>query len=268
MSREYWKIKFSSCAASCFRTALTWMSCDESDLSCWCADDNRETLPKGIADCFNEDEGCDEDDIWRLMSSYRAACDTADDIAARQPTPVSSVDDHTKRDSPRPTGSLDPGEGDLIAVPPPTPSNNEIPLAAKIGMAVGFPLLGLLCVILACLYIRERRRRKGLEWTSTSPATPMPRKEKHSSLASKRTTGTTMSLTGTSHSQIGGHDSVRGTQGSHSDMRRSDSGAWRPSRNEQDVVSPSSGESSQGRRSLGRVMEEPPRPSYFLELPS
>ncbi|KAI6778470.1 uncharacterized protein J7T54_000365 [Emericellopsis cladophorae] len=268
MSGEDRKTELLSCVTSFFRTALIWTSCDESDLSCWCADANRETLAKGITECFNENENWDEGDIRRLMSSYQTVCDIAGGIVARQPTPILSVGDTTKTDSPRPTGSLKSGEGDLIAVPPPAPSNNEIPLAAKIGMAVGFPVLGLLCAILVCLYIRERRRRKGLEWTTTSTATTTPRKDKRSSLGSKRTTGTTMSLAGASHHHAGRHDSVRGTQGSHSDMRRSDSGVWRPSRSEQDVISPSSGESGQGKKSLGRVLEEPPRPSYFQELPS
>ena len=48
---------------------------------------------------------------------------------------------------------------------------SKITTATKIGMAVGFPIAGLVIILLLCLYLRERRLRKGLEWrTSEKPS--------------------------------------------------------------------------------------------------
>lgn len=41
---------------------------------------------------------------------------------------------------------------------------SSIPTGTKIGIAVWFPIAGLLITLLLCLYMRERRLRKSLEW--------------------------------------------------------------------------------------------------------
>ena len=60
MSSEHWEASLPSCATLCFRTAHSTISCDESDLSCWCASDIQGELTEGVTDCFVQDQDCDE----------------------------------------------------------------------------------------------------------------------------------------------------------------------------------------------------------------
>lgn len=59
-------------------------------------------------------------------------------------------------------------------------SRNTIPTPTVIGMAVGFAIAGLLIVGLILLWLRERKRRKSLEWNTEA------KKESRLSFGSKR----------------------------------------------------------------------------------
>lgn len=115
-----------------------------------------------------------------LAANFKARCDAAKDSASSTAEPTPSPTLFTVHNEPALSSTIDTDTTSLTFIPiasytPDLDSNNlrsrddnTIPTPTIIGMAVGFAVAGLLLVGLILLWLRERRRRRSLEW-STEP---------------------------------------------------------------------------------------------------
>lgn len=173
----------------------------------------------GIYGVGDPDENRDVKLIWylELGASYQILCDTAEeDSTSRTLEPTPSITQFLASDQPTSSPTADAESTSLTFVPiashTPDPndlnssslnSRNTIPTPTIIGMAVGFAVAGLLVVGLILLWLRERKKRKSLEWSTE------PKRESKLSVGSKRA-------------------SKRSTKG-HGPMQVTENTIWRPS---------------------------------------
>lgn len=121
---------------------------------------------------------CDSSKEESASSASDTTPSATDFLAYNQPTASPATDAESTSLTFVPITSHTPDPNDLNTTP--IKSRNSIPTPAVIGMAVGFVLAAFLIAGFIFLWLRERKKRRSLEWSTE------PKKESRLSLGSKR----------------------------------------------------------------------------------